>query len=437
MMNRRLWLEPLEERALPSGVTPKSLLIYYGYPSLINHASSLSAAATLGAYNYVVLGDGLEDPSHPDHQNTAAILADPHMAHTTAFGYIDLGVTTQNLTLSEIETRVDEWQATGVQGIFLDDFGYDFGTTRDRQNAAVDYVHSKGLPVTANAFVPADAFDNVADPVHNPAGTPTHLGASDYYLYESFQIQTGKYVTESTWQAKAAALQGYEATLGFKVLAITTNSAANTYSQSKFFYAWYSALLYGYEAVGWGEYAFSSSSSQAPYRTRPATNPGTVYLGGVVNASPLYTRDTDAGQVQVNAATHAGAFKTHTLVLSGLPATVPAGMAEPLTVTVRDATGNVVTGYTGTVHFQSSDRAALLPADYPFTSADQGQHTFSVTLNTAGAQTITVTDTTYRKIAGKVSVTVGASAAFWDELLAGRNVGDQVRKDRTGTPFDL
>ena len=55
----------------------------------------------------------------------------------------------------------------------------------------------------------------------------------------------------------------------------------------------------------------------------------------------------------------------------------------PLTVKAVDAFGNTVTGYTGTVHFSSTDTQADLPADYTFTAADAGVHTFTVGLKTA------------------------------------------------------
>ena len=64
-------------------------------------------------------------------------------------------------------------------------------------------------------------------------------------------------------------------------------------------------------------------------------------------------------------------------------------------MTALDQLGTRQTGYTGTVHFTSTDSAATLPADYTFTGGDAGTHTFTltITLNTAGAQTITATDT--------------------------------------------
>jgi hypothetical protein len=73
------------------------------------------------------------------------------------------------------------------------------------------------------------------------------------------------------------------------------------------------------------------------------------------------------------------------------PTSATAGAQLSVTVTAYDAYGNVVTGYTGTVSFGSSDREASLPPSYTFTPADQGSRTFLITLGTAGPQNVTVT----------------------------------------------
>jgi hypothetical protein len=79
------------------------------------------------------------------------------------------------------------------------------------------------------------------------------------------------------------------------------------------------------------------------------------------------------------------------LALSGLPSTVVSGTVQSVTVTVRDAYGNLSEGYTGTVSFASSDATASKPASYAFTTADKGQHTFTgVILRTEGTQSLTV-----------------------------------------------
>lgn len=66
------------------------------------------------------------------------------------------------------------------------------------------------------------------------------------------------------------------------------------------------------------------------------------------------------------------------------------------TIKAVDANGTVVTSYTGTVHFTSTDTAATLPGDYTFTAFDQGETSFTngITFNTVGSQTFSVADTT-------------------------------------------
>jgi uncharacterized repeat protein (TIGR01451 family) len=103
------------------------------------------------------------------------------------------------------------------------------------------------------------------------------------------------------------------------------------------------------------------------------------------------------------------------LVVSGFPAAVMAGVPGMVTVTAKDPYGNTATGYRGTVHFTSSDTAAQLPADYLFTLADNGVHTFSAALKTAATQSVTATDTATAGITGTqagITVTPAAAASF-------------------------
>jgi hypothetical protein len=97
--------------------------------------------------------------------------------------------------------------------------------------------------------------------------------------------------------------------------------------------------------------------------------------------------------------------------VAGFPSSATAGVAGSFTVTALDASGNIATGYTGTVHFSSSDGQAALPANYTFTSSDAEVHTFSATLKTAGSQSLTATDTATSTIIGTQSgITVSPAA---------------------------
>jgi hypothetical protein len=78
--------------------------------------------------------------------------------------------------------------------------------------------------------------------------------------------------------------------------------------------------------------------------------------------------------------------------------TPTAGAPFSLTVTAWDQYNHVATLYVGTITFSASDGGAgvVLPADYTFTSADAGVHTFNgLTLVTAGNRWLTIRDTAY------------------------------------------
>jgi hypothetical protein len=96
------------------------------------------------------------------------------------------------------------------------------------------------------------------------------------------------------------------------------------------------------------------------------------------------------------------------------PPKVTSGVPFNMSVTAVDPFGQLAAGYTGTVTFATTDPDArvILPADYPFTAADGGVHTFTdtglgeTTLWTRGRQMVTATNTGDESIVGSVRVKV-------------------------------
>ncbi|HUK34886.1 MAG TPA: right-handed parallel beta-helix repeat-containing protein, partial [Vicinamibacterales bacterium] len=99
---------------------------------------------------------------------------------------------------------------------------------------------------------------------------------------------------------------------------------------------------------------------------------------------------------------------THYSVVA--PAGASPGTPFTFTVTALDAFNNVATGYTGTVHFTSTDASATLPANSTLSS---GVGSFTATLITPPSQTITATDTSNPSITG-TSNSIALSAAVAD-----------------------
>ncbi len=130
---------------------------------------------------------------------------------------------------------------------------------------------------------------------------------------------------------------------------------------------------YTFTSVDAGSHVFSAIMRSA--------GPQTITITDTINSSISASQSTT-----VNPAT------TNHLIISRFPSKTVAGVTQTFRVTAQDAFGNTTPSFTDPVTFGSTDSQALLPADYTFTSIDAGVHTFSVTLKTAGSESITVQD---------------------------------------------
>jgi hypothetical protein len=295
---------------------PERLAFYYGQPSGANGAGGDTTLATQAfqGYDLVVLGDGLEETAHPDHERTQTIIGNLGATGTRVFGYIDLcvmGTTCTNLSTTDIQAKADRWRAMGVAGIFLDQAGYDYKVSRDRLNAAVDYLHARGLAAFVNAWAPDDIFSPTVNPALNPAGTATHLGPDDYALHESFAVELSQFDDPVTLAAKSDAELGWKRASGTKIAVVNTVGQGNGFSQAQFEYVWWMALVYGFDAMAWGEtWVYSADNNALPFHPRPMANS----LGGqldplaVDHRSSVYRRQTTQGMIEVDTATHLGRY---------------------------------------------------------------------------------------------------------------------------------
>ena len=158
------------------------------------------------------------------------------------------------------------------------------------------------------------------------------------------------------------------------------------------------------KAVLPGNYAFTAADAGA----HTFTNVVTLKTAGAETITATATGSSAVkgqGSVSVNAAA-----ATH-FVVSG-PTNATAGVAFNLTVTAKDAYGNTAPSYAGTVHVSSTDARASLFAN---ANLSNGVGTFSVTLGTAGNQTLTAVDTVTASttgVSGSIAVTPGATSQF-------------------------
>jgi hypothetical protein len=119
---------------------------------------------------------------------------------------------------------------------------------------------------------------------------------------------------------------------------------------------------------------------------------------------------------------------------TGTPAAQTAGSAFNVTVNAVDANWNLINSVTDLVGITASDTNAVLPANAVLAS---GTQTFSVTLKTAGARTVTASDITdgtkTANTSPSITVNVGAFVKL-QLLVPGETAAPGSATGKTGTP---
>jgi len=117
------------------------------------------------------------------------------------------------------------------------------------------------------------------------------------------------------------------------------------------------------------------------------------------------------------------------------PANAVPGRSFNVKVAPQTSVNNFsIPAYNDAVTFTSSDPSPTLPADYTFVPAtDQGTHTFPVTLNALGSQTVSVNDKVVTAMVGSVIVNVADNP---DLAIVSSHVGNFTQGD-TGDTYTL
>lgn len=260
---------------------PDDMLIYYGYVNSFNSAvngwSNDAVVTDIGShYKIVVLGDGVQSPSHPDYANASYIIAHLKSAYPTIkiFGYVDAAQ-----ALEDFQYKASEWDTLEVNGIFIDRAGYDFGKTRHEMNQRVQFIHEMNF--ATKAFVNAWNIDHVLGTTNDPSYPNTTYNASaeaallasnDYYLMESFVIVSGAYDNLDTWLARGDKVKAKVAAYPIKVATVAIIDNTDAAGQVKFDLVYKGSYLFHTQASGSSDLLYGASTAQVKYWTRPTVS---------------------------------------------------------------------------------------------------------------------------------------------------------------------
>jgi hypothetical protein len=270
-------------------------------------------------------------------------------------------------------------------------------------NPQLGPLQNNGGPTQTMALLagsPAiNAGDNTNAPAYDQRGPGFARIVGGTIDIGAFEVQNG-----SPTQASTLAVSGFPATTAAGAAGSFTVTARNADGTTATRYTG-TVQFTSSDPQVWLPAAYTLTAADAGVHTFTATlkTAGTQSLTAtdVTNTSVTGTQ----GGIAVNPAA------ATTVIVGGFPSPTTAGVGGNFTVTLKDAYGNIASGYTGTVRFSSSDAKAALPANYTFTPADAGAHTFSATLKTVGTQSLTATDTITASITGTdAGITVNPAA---------------------------
>src|SRR5712664_3164853 len=148
---------------------------------------------------------------------------------------------------------------------------------------------------------------------------------------------------------------------------------------------------------------------------------------GTAGTQSLFASDIATPSIAGSASTQVTHGPAAFLVLAGIPPATLSGAPLTVTVTAVDNHGNLAADFTGTVHFASTDPKAALPADYAFTAADLGSHTFAVVLTSAGTSTVVVTSASLPAVLANVAVHEAGAAQVKLEGLPAQVTADAIQ----------
>jgi hypothetical protein len=259
-----------------------------------NTATTITATLSGGTENDWDTGDEYRVANHADYPNTLKIVPRIKALNpsTQIFGYV-----TVNQTLANFQAKADDWNTLGVDGIFMDEAGYDHGSVatngRDAFNDKVDHVHA--LSDASTCFVNAWNMDHIIgtendtsypNTTWNPDEDPSNLTEDDWYLLESFPVNDTAYTAstpdgyepKADWASRGVKAQGHRATYGINLAAAGIIDNDNSNGQDLFDFLFVSACMWALDAVGSSDTSYAASSAAVDFWTRPdVSKMGPIY----------------------------------------------------------------------------------------------------------------------------------------------------------------
>lgn len=165
---------------------------YFGTPATIGGSTSINEAVEIYKnYDIIVFGKNYQETGNANYSSTAQLINAIRASYPyiKIFGAIDVGASagTDNLSIAQINAKIELWKNLKIYGIYLDNFGYDYSVNRTRQNDIINKCRTLELQVFVNSTLDSYIYSKENIVVNSFNGNqsllPCLLNSKDYALY--------------------------------------------------------------------------------------------------------------------------------------------------------------------------------------------------------------------------------------------------------------
>ena len=295
-----------------SSLRVPSFLLYLGNPESINGSQTTDEAiGHYTKYDHIVLGNNADDISDTDHQLVIDIISGVKANRDVKiYGYINCSVNTVNLSLSELQVKIQSWKDMGATGIYCANFSFESGVDRARQNDILDSIHQYGMVAILQANNPDEVFSDLYHETMNPNWVAPAIQDGDTFHYDKFVVDTSStdiytdFVQTVTILKK---LYGYRNELGVRIFAtpLIRSDVTQATAQKYYDYAHAAALLGSVDAFYPVQEGYGELTSLAPtYDWTPIAGSWYVNNPKIEVNSGSYARETPFGRITLDTAAH-------------------------------------------------------------------------------------------------------------------------------------
>ena len=161
-------------------------------------------------------------------------------AQTHLYGYIDC---TSTNSLAMIQLDMEWWKDHGAVGVFLDNFDYAFGNTRNRQNDLMLSAQERGMRAIVTGDMNSILFNSESP--QNPEWKPLNFTNQDAYYTTNVFIQNAQKKSYDEVLAKGKELARAKHQLGIRIYIEDTANGASNLTQVFYEHGHSLALLFG------------------------------------------------------------------------------------------------------------------------------------------------------------------------------------------------